>query len=188
MSETDSKEETAAQGFATDVQKLQSLLGQKIASSDWVLMDQKRFDLFAAATDDPDPLHIDPDWCARFSPYGCTVAFGFLTMSMLTELHVRALGRSRGLQAQSGGYGLNYGFDRMRLIAPVRVNSRIRGHFTLLSLVERKPGEYLGRTKVEVEIEGSSRPALVGEWLSILVRDEGHDRIKEQAREQNASS
>ena len=157
--------------------QMRSKVGQELGVSDWVLMDQRRFDLFAQATDDPDPMHIDSEWCETNSPFGSTIAFGFLTISMLTELHHQVVRRGRGLTAAAGGYGLNYGFDRLRLIAPIPVNSRIRGRFTLISVEERKPDEILWKTGVRIEIEGSEKLAMIGEWLILLVRSRGHERI-----------
>jgi len=90
--------------------------------------------------------------------------------------------RTRSSAGEDGiTYGLNYGFDRLRLIAPVPVNSRIRGHFKLASFEERNPGEFLQAVDVTVEIEGQEKPALVGRWLSVVVSDKGHGRIADIA-------
>jgi acyl dehydratase len=154
-------------------------VGQKVGVSHWVLVDQQMIDRFAAVTLDPDPMHIDPAWCAQHSPFLSTVAFGFLTISMLTHLYHDVLQYDRYGHAQTGGYPLNYGFDRLRLIAPVPVNSRIRGHFTLLDVRERAPGETVHKTRVEIEIEGREKPALIAEWLGLWVTEPGHHRIQQ---------
>lgn len=156
---------------------LASKVGQHIGTSPWYRIDQARIDAFARATDDLDPMHVDPAWCARESPFGSTIAFGFLTVSLLTHLSHEALGWLNSTGANDGGYALNYGFDRLRLVEPVPVDSRIRAHFTLLEYAEVRPGEVRCKYGVSVEIEGCERPALVAEWLGLWVTGEGHQRI-----------
>jgi acyl dehydratase len=153
-------------------------IGQQVGTSHWVLVDQDMINRFAQVTLDPDPMHIDPEWSARHSPFGKTIAFGFLTTSLLTHLYHDVLQYDRHGHAQTGGYPLNYGFDRLRLIAPVPVGSRIRGHFTLIDVRERGPGEVVHKTSVVIEIEGQQKPALVGEWLGLWVTEPGHRRIQ----------
>ena len=156
---------------------LKDRVGQSIGTSPWLLIDQARIDAFARATDDPDPMHVDPAWCQAHSPFKTTIAFGFLTMSMLTSFSHQALGWLSSTTADDGGYALNYGFDRVRLIEPVPVGSRIRAHFTLLEWNEVRPGEVRSKYGVSIEIDGKERPALVGEWLGLWVTGEGHRRI-----------
>jgi acyl dehydratase len=163
---------------------LKDRVGQHIGTSDWFTIDQRRIDAFAEATADPDPMHIDPAWCAANSPFKTTIAFGFLTTSLLTHLSHQALGWVSTTNAYEGGYALNYGFDRLRLVEPVPVNSRIRAHFTLIEYTEERPGEARSKFGVTVEIEGRSRPALVAEWLGFWVTGQGHERI--QAKHQSA--
>jgi acyl dehydratase len=160
------------------LESLKDKVGQPIGSSPWFLIDQARIDLFAKATEDPDPMHVDPVWCAAKSPFKTTIAFGFLTTSMLTYFSHQALGWLDHLGADEGGYALNYGFDRLRLVEPVPVNSRIRAHFTLLEWTEGRPGEVRCKYGVSIEIEGNSRPALVAEWLGMWITGEGHRRIE----------
>lgn len=157
---------------------LQDKVGQQIGSSSWYLIDQARIDAFSRATDDPDPMHIDPAWCRDKSPFKTTIAFGFLTLSLLTHLSHQALGWLSNLGADEGGYALNYGLDRVRLVEPVPVNTRIRAHFTLLEWAQVRPGEHKSRFGVTVEIEGRERPALVAEWLGLWVTSDGHRRIQ----------
>jgi len=152
--------------------------GDHLGTSAWLLIDQARIDQFAAATSDPDPMHVNPEWCARESPFRTTIAFGFLTLSLLTHLSHQALGWDSSTGADDGGYGLNYGFDRVRLVEPVPVNSRIRAHFTLIERREVRPGEVRNKFGVTVEIEGRERPALVAEWLGLWVTGPGHRRIE----------
>jgi acyl dehydratase len=154
-------------------------VGQELGISDWLRVDQPMIDRFGQATIDPDPMHVDPDWAATYSPFGSTIAFGFLTLSLLTYFSHQALGWIHENRPEGGGYGLNYGFDRVRLLAPVPVNSRIRGRFTLLSSDETRPGETRNKFGVTVEIEGQERPALVAEWLSLWIANEhGHQRLR----------
>jgi acyl dehydratase len=165
---------------AKSLLELKDRIGQSIGSSDWFLIDQARIDAFGAATADPDPMHVDPAWCAVNSPFGSTVAFGFLTVSLLTHLSHQAIGWLNSTGAYDGGYALNYGFDRLRLIEPVPVNSRIRAHFSLLAQDEVRPGEVRTKFGVEVEIEGRNRPALVAEWIGLWVTGGGHERIRQK--------
>jgi acyl dehydratase len=164
----------------TALSGLKDRIGQPIGSSNWFPIDQRRIDAFAEATADPDPMHIDPAWCAANSPFKTTIAFGFLTTSLLTHLSHQAIGWLNSTSAYDGGYALNYGFDRLRLIEPVPVGSRIRAHFTLLDYVETRPGEARTKFGVTVEIEGRSRPALVAEWLGLWVTGGGHERIQQR--------
>ncbi|MEO8448969.1 MAG: MaoC family dehydratase [Gemmatimonadota bacterium] len=157
---------------------LRHRVGDQLGTTPWFTIDQERIDLFAQATLDPDPMHVDPAWCAKYSPFESTVAFGFLTLSMLTYFSHQALGWLHDSHAETGGYALNYGFDRLRFVAPVPVNSRIRAHFTLKDCVEVRPGELLNRFDVLVEIDGQAKPALAAEWLGLWVTAEGHRRIQ----------
>jgi acyl dehydratase len=159
---------------------LKDRVGQSIGSSDWFLIDQERIDAFAQATADMDPMHVDPEWARANSPFKTTIAFGFLTVSLLTHLSHQAIGWLNSTAAHEGGYALNYGFDRLRLIEPVLVGSRIRAHFTLLEYQEPRPGEVRSKFGVTVEIEGRSRPALAAEWLGLWVTEAGHARIQER--------
>jgi acyl dehydratase len=137
--------------------------------SSWLTVDQTLISRFAEATLDPDPMHVDPEWAATKGPYGKTLAFGFLTMSLLTYLMHDATRSSWSIEPDEEGYYLNYGFDRMRLVAPVPVDSRIRGRFVTLDSTIDDKGRNRIRFGVEIEIEGHDRPALVGEWLSIWI-------------------
>lgn len=152
----------------SEVAQLDALLampaGTKLGVSDWVVIDQEMIDDFGRVTRDPDPMHIDPEWAANNSPFGGTIAFGFLTISLLAHL-LRSIHKD-DLTSLEHGVNLNYGFDRVRLIAPVKVNSRVRGHFVLGD--ERADGgdRKIRKVLATVEIEGEDRPALVAEWLS----------------------
>jgi acyl dehydratase len=137
--------------------------------SSWLTVDQALISKFAEATLDADPMHVDPVWAATKGPFGKTVAFGFLIMSLLTYLMHDATRTSWATEPDTEGYYLNYGFDRMRLVTPVPVDSRIRARFETLERAIDEKGRWVVKFGVEVEIEGQERPALVGEWLTIWV-------------------
>ncbi|MEZ5958580.1 MAG: MaoC family dehydratase [Hyphomonadaceae bacterium] len=141
-------------------------IGGVIGVSHWVEIDQEMINQFGALTRDPDPMHVDPAWARANSPYGQTIAFGFLTMSLLTHLLHDAM--SRGSERDTGHY-LNYGFDKVRLVSPVPVQSKIRGRFTLLERAADQKQRYLSRIRAEVEIAGAEKPALVADWLAMWV-------------------
>ena len=160
---------------------LRDRVGQEVGVSDWLTVDQQPTDAFSRATLDPDPMHTDPVWCAKYSPFGSTIAFGFHTISLLTYFSHQALGWMHDDRGGGGGYGLNYGFDRLRLLHPVRIGSRIRARFTMLAHREPRPGEHLSTLAVTIEIEGSSKPALYAEWLGLWIEGEaGHARLVER--------
>ena len=143
--------------------RLKEMIGEETGVSRWFEIDQSRIDAFADITEDRQFIHIDPVAAAE-TPFGGTIAHGFLTLSMLSVMAYDAMPVLEGV-----AIGVNYGFDRIRFIAPVREGSRIRARFTLLDLVERAPREWQMRNAVTVEIEGGRKPALVAEWLSLSV-------------------
>jgi acyl dehydratase len=137
---------------------LQPLVGQELAVSDWLTIDQQRIDLFADATDDHQWIHVDPQRAAQ-GPFGATVAHGFLTLSLLPPFF------ASGFQIDDIRMGLNYGLNRVRFPAPVRVGSRLRGRFKLLAYEPIEGGAQL-TVEVTVEMEGSSKPACVAESVT----------------------
>jgi len=130
--------------------------------SDWLLIDQPRIDQFADATEDRQFIHVDPAGAAQ-TPFGGTIAHGFLSLSMLSRMAAEAM-----LIPDSAKLALNYGLDRVRFISPVRSGKRIRGRFRLDSVEEKAPGQLLFRHTVTVEIEGEEKPALTAEWLGLI--------------------
>lgn len=152
-------------------------IGEKIGMSDWVTLTQNMTTSFSEDTLDPDPMHIDPEWCAEHSPYNGTVTFGFQTMSMLTSLFHNVVPYDKYGNITTGGYPLNYGFDRLRLPAPVPVGSRIRAHFTLKDVRQQDAGELIQTVYTEVEVENQLKPALVADWLFVWITEDGHARI-----------
>jgi len=138
-------------------------VGEEIAVSDWFTVTQKQVDRFADATLDPDWIHVDPARAAREGPFGQAVAHGFLTLSMLSHF-----AHDAELWPTGTAYGVNYGFDKARFIAPVPVGARIRAHFMLKDFSRRGDGAYCMTTTVTVEIEGAEKPALAAEWLALF--------------------
>ena len=134
--------------------------------SDWIKVGQERITTFGRVTEDLDPHHVDPVYAAEHSPWGGTISFGFLTLSLMTPMLYQVY-RYRMDGGREDGYPASYGFDKVRFVAPVPSGSRIRGHFTVKDVAERKPGQLKITFGCRVEIEGEERPALVGEWLSL---------------------
>ena len=134
--------------------------------SDWLVIDQDMVSRFGELTLDPDPMHMDSEWAKANGPYGGTIAYGFLTISLLS--YFVHLVRTNTGGPRTGHY-LNYGFDRLRLVSPVRVGARIRGRFLVKDRRLDDRGRVLNRYDCSIEIEGHERPALVAEWLSLWV-------------------
>ncbi len=126
--------------------------------SDWITVDQAMIDSFADVTDDHQFIHCDPVRAAE-TPFGGTIAHGFLLLSLLPHL-AKTIDSPPDMEM-----GVNYGFDRIRFLSPVRSGTRIRGANALESREEQRPGEYLDRYAVTVEIEGQDKPALAATWL-----------------------
>ena len=141
---------------------IRSRIGQEIGVSGWLEMTQQRIDEFADSTEDRQFIHIDPEAAVR-TPFGTTIAHGFLSLSMLSRMAADAM-----LVPDSMKMAVNYGLDRVRFIAPVKSGKRIRGRFRLDSIEEKAPGQLLLRHTVTVEIEGEEKPALTAEWLGLL--------------------
>ncbi|APX90776.1 nodulation protein NodN [Brevirhabdus pacifica] len=136
-------------------------VGQELGVSDWLVIDQARIDAFADVSGDHQYIHVDPDRARAETPFGGTIAHGFLTVSVLSALAAQAQPRLAGMRMS-----INYGFDRLRFLNPVRVGARIRARFVLNKLEERRPGEITVTWDVTVEIEGEEKPALVAQWLN----------------------
>lgn len=144
------------------IEDIQSKVGSEVGVSDWILVDQARIDAFADVTEDPQFIHIDPEAAAK-TPFGGTIAHGFLTLSLLSRMAADAMLRPEGVKM-----GVNYGFDRVRFMAPVRSGKRVRGRFTLARFEEKKPGQWQFVHNLTVEIEGEGKPALVAEWIGLI--------------------
>jgi len=142
--------------------EIRARVGQEIGLSSWLAVDQDRIDLFAEATEDRQFIHTDPAAAAQ-TPFGGTIAHGFLSLSLLSRMGAEVLLAPEGVRM-----ALNYGLDRVRFLAPVRSGKRVQGRFTLDSVEERAPGQWLFRYQVTVEIEGEEKPALTAAWLGLI--------------------
>jgi acyl dehydratase len=142
--------------------ELQGRVGTEVGVSGWLTIDQARINAFADTTEDRQFIHVDPEAAAQ-TPFGGTVAHGFLSLSMLSRMAAEAM-----LIPDSVTMAVNYGLDRVRFIAPVKSGQRIRGRFVLDSIEEKAPGQLLLRHSVTVEIEGVDKPALTAQWLGLL--------------------
>jgi acyl dehydratase len=141
--------------------ELQSLIGTEVGVSSWIEIDQARIDAFAEVTNDHQFIHVNPE-LARQTPFGTTIAHGFLTLSLASGMSYEAVASLEGVVM-----GVNYGFDKLRFLAPVPVNSKVRGRFKLLSAEDKGGGRWLIKHELTVEIEGGDKPALIAEWLGM---------------------
>jgi acyl dehydratase len=146
----------------TTLTEIKSRIGDEVGVSSWILIDQPRIDAFADATEDRQFIHVDPEAAMR-TPFGGTIAHGFLSLSLLSRMGGEAMLIPEGLKM-----AVNYGLDRVRFLAPVRSGKRVRGRFTLDSVEEKAPGQWLLRHTVTVEIEHEEKPALTAVWLALL--------------------
>lgn len=140
----------------------QAMVGKEIGVSSWHLIDQPRIDTYADVTEDHQFIHVDPER-AKETAFGTTIAHGFLTMSLMSIMSYEVMPVIEGT-----AMGVNYGFDKLRFLSPVRAGSRVRGRFTLAEAKLRKPRELQSRTNVTVEIEGEDKPALVADWIGLI--------------------
>ena len=143
--------------------QLVAAIGQEIGVSDWMEIDQARIDAFADCTEDHQFIHIDPV-AAASTPFGGTIAHGFLTLSLMSQMSYQAAPVLEGV-----AMGVNYGFDKLRFLQPVRAGSRVRGRFKLIGAEEKGAGRWLIKHEVTVEIEGGDKPALIADWLGMQI-------------------
>ena len=146
------------------IEDLQTRIGESLGQSTWRTVDQQRIDVFADLTEDPQWIHTDPARAAKESPFGATIAHGFLSLSLLSAMAMDVLPVIEGQVM-----GINYGFDKVRFMNPVREGSKVRGQFTLMEVKRRSDNEWQLRHGVQVEIEGQEKPALIAEWLSLVI-------------------
>ena len=133
-------------------------VGEAIGTSDWILVDQARIDAFADCTDDHQFIHVNPEM-AKATPFGQTIAHGFLTLSLLSPMMESAV------EKPAVQMSINYGFDKVRFLNFVKSGKRIRSHCKLLELTQKRPGQWQQKIEVTVEIEGEEKPALIAEWI-----------------------
>ena len=131
--------------------------------SDWIEVTQAMIDTFADATGDHQFIHVNPELAAQ-TPFGGTIAHGFLTLSLMPMLAAR----TGGPAIEGARMGVNYGGNKVRFLTPVRSGKRVRGRFELLKFVERKPGVWEQVQQYTLEIEGEEKPALIAEWISLI--------------------
>lgn len=142
--------------------ELSSLVGTELGVSDWLLIDQDRVNAFADATLDHQFIHVDPEKAAM-TPFGGTIAHGFLTLSLLPHFL-----ESSAVPIEGTMMAVNYGTDKVRFLQPVKVGSRIRARTMLAAVDERRPGQWLLQETVTIEIEGEDKPAMVAEALMLF--------------------
>lgn len=145
------------------LEALRAKVGGEFGVSRWFEVSQARIDAFADVIEDWQFIHVDPV-AARQTAFGGAIAHGFLTLSMLSAMAYDALPKVEG-----AAHGVNYGFDKVRFLAPVPAGARIRARFRLVNIIERSATELQLRLSVEVEIEGAAKPALAAEWLTLSV-------------------
>ena len=149
---------------------LKEKLGLEVGVSKWFTIDQARVDKFADLTEDWQYVHVDPD-AAKTTPFNGTIAHGFLTVSLLSAMYYDAVPMIEGSKL-----GVNYGFDKLRFLSPVKVGSKVRGRFELSDIREVRPFEISTTWRVEVEIEDFEKPALVAQWIGRQYLSGGHSQ------------
>jgi len=140
-----------------------NFIGHKFEPGEWFELSQRRIDDFADCTEDRQFIHVDAEKAAR-TPFGGTIAHGFLTLSALV-----AMTAGSGIVPEGMAMGINYGFDKVRFLAPVRAGKRIRAHVEVADIALKDENRFLIKQNISVEIEGEETPALVCEWLSMAV-------------------
>jgi len=144
--------------------ELDNYLNKQMGESDWLKVDQQMINEFASATKDHQFIHVDPEK-AKNSPFGGTIAHGFLSLSMLSHF------AENGFGFAIKGYPvvLNYGFDKIRFVTPVKVDSQIKGRSTLRSSIEKVEGQILVKQRAVIDIKGAPKPALIADWLTMYI-------------------
>lgn len=144
-------------------EQLADHVGTTFPPSAWLTIDQERINAFADCTEDQQFIHVDEEKAAQ-TPFGGTIAHGFLTLSMLSKMM-----EGEGVMPENIVMGINYGFDKVRFLAPVRAGRRVRAHRQLTDVQQKDDKRFLLRSSVSVEIEGEETPALVADWLTMIV-------------------
>ena len=143
------------------VSQLQDYVGKELGRSDWLTIDQQRINQFAECTGDHQFIHVDPEK-AKLTPFGTTIAHGFLSLSLIPMLMEKIMIMPKDLKM-----AVNYGLDSVRFIQPVKVNSRVRLAAKVLDITEKRPGQWLFKVEATLEIEGEEKPAYIAESLSL---------------------
>lgn len=143
------------------LEQAKAMIGQEAGVSEWIEVSQERINQFADVTEDHQFIHINPDM-AKMTPFGGTVAHGFLTLSLLAKM-----GEQASVVLEGTKMGVNYGFDKVRFLAPVPSGAKVRGRFVVAAVDEKRPGQTLITYDVSVEIEGGEKPALIAQWMGM---------------------
>ena len=143
------------------LEELLACVGKDLGFSDWIQIDQERVNQFAECTGDHQFIHVDPEK-AKLTPFGCTIAHGFLSLSLIPKLMEGLMPLPKGLKM-----AVNYGLDSVRFIQPVKVGARVRLGLSLLDAQEKNPGQWLLKARTVLEIEGEGKPAYVAEPLTL---------------------
>jgi acyl dehydratase len=151
-------------GAPYHIEQFQPYLGRVIGTSDWLRIDQKRIDEFGHATNDMNRIHVDPEFARLNSPFGGIVAHGFLTLALLTHLS-----QSAEMVPDGVDYGINIGFERVRFLAPVPVDSSIRMKATALACDPRGPGRWTFKSRCNVEVKETAKVALSAIWTVLFI-------------------
>lgn len=138
-------------------------IGTKFEPGEWIEIDQSRINTFADCTEDHQFIHVDEE-AAKETPFGTTIAHGFLTLSLLSSMC-----QGNGVVPEKVLMGLNYGFDKVRFLAPVKSGKRVRAHCEVADITAKDGDRFLIKQAISVEIEGEDTPALVAEWLTMVV-------------------
>ena len=144
--------------------ELTTLVGKNLGCSDWLLIEQDRINLFADCTEDHQFIHVNEDRAKKETPFGGTIAHGFLSLSLLSKLSYGV-----ALELENVKMSINYGFEKIRFIHPVPSGSKVRAHFFLNNAVERKSNQWMLTYDITLEIEGSDKPVLSAQWLTIQI-------------------
>ncbi len=152
----------AIEGYS--LRTVSDFVGKELGVSNWVQVEQPRIDQFAECTGDHQWIHVDPRRASAESPYGGTIAHGFLTLSMVATMAMEV-----GIMPADARAGLNYGMDKLRFMAPVKAGARVRCRIELVSAEDKGGGNTLIKTRNTLEIEGQNKPALVAEMLTMLI-------------------
>ncbi len=144
--------------------KMESQIGQEVGVSKWILVDQPMINKFADVTHDNQWIHIDPARAASETSFGGAIAHGFLSLSLASRFAYDCFSMAEGQVM-----GINYGFNKLRFLNPVKAGSKLRGRFTMKSVTQRNATDLLRETALTIEIEGGQTPALVADWLGLAV-------------------
>lgn len=142
----------------------EKLIDTEVGVSNWILVDQKMIDDFAKTTHDEQWIHVDPARAAAETPFGGTIAHGFLTLSLASRFAYDCFNMLPGQTM-----GINYGMNKLRFLKPVLAGSRLRGRFTLKKVIAKSETQMLRENRLTIEIEGEDTPALIADWLGMAV-------------------